>query len=132
MRRFRRHTPWPWAPRSGREPGSCGYSRRSSPTPPAAGAGRTRSLRWRVDRTREMQGRLLWPSTMGTPAGELLAKIDAGVLGRTLLEAAGAARIGVTVTLLDALCPRTVYVSEAAAELLGWSVEELLEGDPLH
>ena len=68
---------------------------------------------------------------MRTPAGELLAKIDSGVLGRTLLEAAGAARIGVTVTLLDPPCPRTVYVSEAAADLLGWTVEELLEGDPM-
>ena len=68
---------------------------------------------------------------MGTGAGELLAKIDAGVLGRTLLEAAGAARIGVTVTLVDTPVPRNVYVSEAAADLLGWPVEELLQRDPL-
>jgi PAS domain S-box-containing protein len=70
-------------------------------------------------------------STMGTGAGEMLAKIDAGVLGRTLLEAAGAARIGVTVTLVDMPVPRNVYVSQAAADLLGWPVEELLERDPL-
>lgn len=68
---------------------------------------------------------------MGTGAGEMLAKIDAGVLGRTLLEAAGAARIGVTVTLVDMPVPRNVYVSQAAADLLGWPVEELLERDPL-
>src|ERR1019366_5918850 len=68
---------------------------------------------------------------MGTGAGELLAKIDAGMLGRTLLEAAGAARIGVTVTLVDTPVPRNVYVSEAAADLLGWPVEELLQRDPL-
>jgi PAS domain S-box-containing protein len=68
---------------------------------------------------------------MGTGAGELLAKIDAGVLGRTLLEAAGAARIGVTVTLVDTPVPRNVYVSKAAADLLGWPVEELLQRDPL-
>jgi len=68
---------------------------------------------------------------MGTGDGEMLAKIDAGVLGRTLLEAAGAARIGVTVTLVDTPVPRNVYVSEAAADLLGWPVAELLERDPL-
>jgi PAS domain S-box-containing protein len=68
---------------------------------------------------------------MATGDGEMLAKIDAGVLGRALLEAAGAAHIGVTVTLVDASVPRNVYVSEAAAELMGWSVAELLERDPL-
>jgi PAS domain S-box-containing protein len=68
---------------------------------------------------------------MGTRDGEMLAKIDAGALGRTLLEAAGAARIGVTVTLVDSQPPRNVYVSEVAADLLGWSVEELLERDPM-
>ena len=68
---------------------------------------------------------------MGTSAGEALAKIDAGVLGKALLEAASAAGIGVTVTLVDTPVPRNVYVSEAAAELLGWPVEELLERDPL-
>src|ERR1019366_5523109 len=69
---------------------------------------------------------------MGTGAGELLAKIDAGMLGRTLLEAAGAARIGVTVTLVDTPVPRNVYDSEVAADLLGRPMEELLERDPLH
>ncbi len=68
---------------------------------------------------------------MPTGAGELPAKFDAGVLGRALLEAAGAARIGVTVTLVDTPVPRNVYVSEAAADLLGWPVEELLERDPM-
>ncbi|MGD0524764.1 MAG: PAS domain S-box protein, partial [Polyangiaceae bacterium] len=68
---------------------------------------------------------------MGSSAGEVLAKIDAGILGRALLEAAGAARIGVTVTLVDTPVPRNVYVSEAAAELLGYPVEELLERNPL-
>ncbi|HEY5241836.1 MAG TPA: PAS domain S-box protein [Polyangiaceae bacterium] len=68
---------------------------------------------------------------MPTGAGELPAKFDAGVLGRALLEAAGAARIGVTVTLVDTPVPRNVYVSEAAADLLGWPAEELLERDPM-
>ncbi|HEY3821697.1 MAG TPA: ATP-binding protein [Polyangiaceae bacterium] len=68
---------------------------------------------------------------MSTVAGELLAKIDAGVLGRALLEAAGGAGIGVTVTLVDSPVPRHVYVSDAAAELLGWPVDELLAGDPM-
>jgi PAS domain S-box-containing protein len=68
---------------------------------------------------------------MGSAAGEVLAKIDAGVLGRALLEAAGAARIGVTVTLVDTPVPQNVYVSVAAAEMLGYPVEELLERNPL-
>jgi PAS domain S-box-containing protein len=62
--------------------------------------------------------------------GEVLANIDVGVLGRTMLDAARAARIGVTVTRLDPL--RNVYVSEAAADILGRGVDELLESDPMH
>ena len=61
----------------------------------------------------------------------MLTKIDIGVLGSTMLQAARAERIGVTLTLIDPLPPRNVYVSEAAAELVGWSVEELLERDAM-
>ena len=68
---------------------------------------------------------------MGARAPELLANIDPGILGRAMLEAARAARIGVTVTFIDTPRPQNAYVSEAAAEILGFSVEELLERDPL-
>ncbi|HEV3189316.1 MAG TPA: PAS domain S-box protein, partial [Polyangiaceae bacterium] len=57
--------------------------------------------------------------------------VDVGVLGRTMLAAADTARIGVTVTLVEATNARNIYVSEIAAELLGWSVGELLAGDPM-
>ena len=70
-------------------------------------------------------------STMATGTAEMLAKIDAGMLGRLLLDAAGAARIGVTVTFVDGAGPRIAYVSDVTAELLGWSVAEILERDPL-
>ncbi|HZU81554.1 MAG TPA: PAS domain S-box protein [Polyangiaceae bacterium] len=62
--------------------------------------------------------------------GETIADIDVGVLGRTMLEAARAAHIGVTLTVFEPRL-RCVYVSEAVAEMLGWSVEELLARDPL-
>jgi PAS domain S-box-containing protein len=62
--------------------------------------------------------------------GGALAHIDLGVLGKTMLDAALAARIGVTLTLVGPPA-RNVYVSAAAAELLGWTVEELIERDPL-
>ncbi|HEY4015660.1 MAG TPA: ATP-binding protein [Polyangiaceae bacterium] len=65
-------------------------------------------------------------STADMPAG-----LDVGVLGRSMLDAAKAAHIGVSVTFVDGLRPQNVYVSETAAELLGWTVAELLEGDPM-
>jgi PAS domain S-box-containing protein len=65
------------------------------------------------------------------PPGEMLSNIDLGVLGRTMLDAARAARIGVTVTFVDPPGPRNVYVSAAAADILGWPASELLEGDPM-
>ena len=61
----------------------------------------------------------------------VLESIDAAVLGQSMLEAARAAHIGVTVTFVDTPSPRNVYVSEAAAEVLGWSVQELIERDPM-
>ncbi len=64
-------------------------------------------------------------------AEQVLAKMDVGVLGKTMLDAARAARIGVTITLVDSEPPRNLYVSEAAAEILGYSVDELLVGDPM-
>jgi PAS domain S-box-containing protein len=67
------------------------------------------------------------------PDGEVLPNIDLGVLGRTMLDAARVARIGVTVTFIDPPGgPRNVYVSEAAADILGWSMKELIDGDPMH
>ncbi|HEY8038911.1 MAG TPA: PAS domain S-box protein [Polyangiaceae bacterium] len=64
-------------------------------------------------------------------AGGVLANIDVGVLGKTMLDAARAARIGVTVTFVDTPNPRNAYVSEAAADILGWPVDELLTLDPM-
>ncbi len=64
-------------------------------------------------------------------AGAIPANIDLGALGKTMLEAARAARIGVIITLVDTLQPRIVYVSEYLAHVMGWSVEELLQRDPL-
>jgi PAS domain S-box-containing protein len=68
---------------------------------------------------------------MGGRAGEVVANIDAGVLGKAMLDAARAAGIGVTVTMVDTPTPRHMYVSEAAAAILGWSLEELFDRDPL-
>ncbi|HEY6458503.1 MAG TPA: PAS domain S-box protein, partial [Polyangiaceae bacterium] len=68
---------------------------------------------------------------MRTDPGEMLAKIDLGVLGRAMIDAAGSAGIGLTVTLVDPPAPRIVYANAAAAEILGWSVEELLARNPL-
>jgi|CZKU01.1.fsa_nt_gi PAS domain S-box-containing protein len=62
---------------------------------------------------------------------KLPANVDVGALGQAILEAAHGARIGVTVTLVDGPRPRCVYINEAAAEILGWPVEALLERDPL-
>ena len=57
--------------------------------------------------------------------------VDVGVLGQTMLAAADTARIGVTVTLVEVTSARNIYVSDVAAELLGWPVGELLAGDPM-
>jgi PAS domain S-box-containing protein len=62
-------------------------------------------------------------------ARELPANLD--LLGETLLEAAQAARIGVTVTFVADGAARNAYVSAAAADILGWSAEELLVADPM-
>jgi PAS domain S-box-containing protein len=68
---------------------------------------------------------------MAGRVGDLPASLDVGVLGRTMLEAARAAHIGVTVTVYEDSGPRMVYVNEAAAEIVGWSVEEIVARDPL-
>ena len=67
---------------------------------------------------------------MGSSAVSALGSIDASVLGQTLLEAAKGARIGVTITFIDSPQPTNAYISEAAADILGWSVEELLDASP--
>jgi PAS domain S-box-containing protein len=58
--------------------------------------------------------------------GRLPANLDLSALGLTVLDAAHAARIGVAVSVLEPEGPRNVYVSEAAAEIMGRPVEELL------
>ena len=54
--------------------------------------------------------------------------VDLSDLGKTMLAAAQAAHIGVSMSLLDPE-PRTIYVNQAAADILGWSSEELLAED---
>ena len=68
---------------------------------------------------------------MGDRATELPSNFDMGALSLAVLEAAHVARIGVTVTLIEPPAPRCIYINEAAAEIVGWPVEELLKGDPL-
>ena len=63
----------------------------------------------------------------GPPTG-VLGSIDARTLGSMMLEAARAARIGVTISIVEDF--RYVYVSEAAAEIMGWPVKELLASHP--
>src|SRR5579883_2292401 len=67
-----------------------------------------------------------WGGSMGSGAGDVLAQLDVSALGKAMLDAAGAARIGVTVTFVDEDPPRNAYVSDVAAEILGWPVETLL------
>jgi PAS domain S-box-containing protein len=66
---------------------------------------------------------------MGSTAASVLGSIDAAALGSMMLDAARAARIGVTISVIDEF--RYVYVSEAAAEIMGWTTEELLATHPL-
>jgi len=68
---------------------------------------------------------------MGSGVGELLAKIDVGGLGGAMLDAAAAAGIGVTVTFVDSQRPVNVYISERAAQILGWPTSELMDRDPM-
>ncbi len=68
---------------------------------------------------------------MGERAGELPADVDVGALGHAVLEAAHVAHIGVTVTLTDPPIPRVIYVNEAAAEIVGWPIEDLMTGNSL-
>ncbi len=65
---------------------------------------------------------------MTSPGAGVLGSIDAGTLGTMMLEAARAARIGVTISVVESF--RYVYVSEAAADIMGWSATELLETHP--
>jgi PAS domain S-box-containing protein len=69
--------------------------------------------------------------TSTTDRADIPAGLDVGLLGRNMLDAARAAHIGVSVTFVDGPHPQNVYVSDTAADLLGWTVAELLEGDPM-
>ncbi|MGH7435691.1 MAG: hypothetical protein ACRENE_08450, partial [Polyangiaceae bacterium] len=62
-------------------------------------------------------------------SSELPPDYDLGALGKTMLEAAEGAGIGVTVTFIDGGSPRNVFVSQAAADMLGWSVDEMVTRD---
>jgi PAS domain S-box-containing protein len=68
---------------------------------------------------------------MGSGVGELLAKFDVGALGGAMLDAAAAAGIGVTVTFVDSPRPVNAYISERAAQILGWPASELVNRDPI-
>ncbi len=68
---------------------------------------------------------------MGSGVGELLAKIDVGGLGGAMLDAAAAAGIGVTVTFVDSQRPVSAYISERAAQILGWPASEMMDRDPM-
>lgn len=57
--------------------------------------------------------------------------VDLKELGKTMLDAAHAAGIGVTVTLLEDGAPRNIYVNEPAATILGRPVAELMSTDPI-
>jgi PAS domain S-box-containing protein len=57
--------------------------------------------------------------------------IDLAQLGGAMLEAARAAGIGVAVTVFEDGAARNLYVSDRAAEIMGWSVDELLGRDPM-
>jgi PAS domain S-box-containing protein len=59
------------------------------------------------------------------------ASVGEIVRGPAMLSAANAAHIGVTVTVVEPAGPRNVYVSDVAAEILGWSVSELMTRDPM-
>jgi PAS domain S-box-containing protein len=61
----------------------------------------------------------------------LPADIDMGALGGAMLEAADGAHIGVTVSVVAPGGVRNVYVSEVAAEILGWTQQELMTRDPM-
>jgi PAS domain S-box-containing protein len=47
------------------------------------------------------------------------------LLGESILKAADAAGIGVSLTLLDSQVPRTIYVNDAGARILGYPKEEI-------
>src|SRR5580658_8822871 len=106
--------------------GSRSWSSTEPRCAPAAGACfRSRSSRRSTPSA--TADRLLW-AVMGSTAAGVLGSIDAGALGSMMLEAARAARIGVTISVVEDF--RYLYVSEAAAEIMGWPAEELLVSHP--
>jgi PAS domain S-box-containing protein len=64
--------------------------------------------------------------TVGLPAD-----VDVGALGVALLEAAHGARIGVAIALIDPDAPRLLYASEAIADIIGWPLDEVMNGNPM-
>jgi PAS domain S-box-containing protein len=68
---------------------------------------------------------------MSSRTSRLPAKLDMGAHGAAMLIAADAAHIGVTVSVMDPDGQRNVYVSEVAAQIVGWSVNDLIANDPM-
>jgi PAS domain S-box-containing protein len=66
---------------------------------------------------------------MAHPSTDLPPGVDPRVVGHAMLQAAQAAGVGVTITLLEPGRARNIYVSDAAADILGWPIEDLLSGD---
>ncbi len=53
-------------------------------------------------------------------------------LGTAILGAAGGAKIGVSVVLMDGALPQTIYMNDVGAEILGQPKAEVLRTSPLH
>jgi PAS domain S-box-containing protein len=66
---------------------------------------------------------------MGDASAGVLEGLDAASLGSLVLDAARAAGIGVTISFVDEA--RFAYVSQGAADIVGWTPEELLKADLL-
>src|SRR5580698_689350 len=64
--------------------------------------------------------------TVGLPAD-----VDVGALGVALLEAAHGARIGIAIATIDPTGPRLLYANDAVADIIGWPLDEMLEGNPM-
>ncbi len=56
---------------------------------------------------------------------------DMGVLSRAMLEAVQAAGVGVTITVFEPQGMRVVYANEASANIIGYSMDEIVHLDPL-
>src|ERR1700722_16162252 len=68
---------------------------------------------------------------MGEHAGDLPPSVPIDAVAHAVLEAARAARIGVTLTLVEPPAPRCIYINDAGAKTVGVPAQERLKGDAL-